>query len=98
MPPSRRKNIRLQGYDYATEGSYFITIVTKDRQHLFGEVVNGEMVLNESGKIVESTWNDLVNHNPNIGLDEFVVMPSHVHGIIVIFEPVGAGSKPAPGS
>ena len=53
MPPSRRKNIRLQGYDYATEGSYFITIVTKDRQHLFGEVVNGEMVLNEYEKIVE---------------------------------------------
>jgi len=93
MPIVRRKNIRLQGYDYSTEGGYFITIVTKDRQPLFGNIVDGEMVLNEYGRIVESTWNDLINHNPNIGLDEFVVMPNHVHGIVVIFDSVGAGSR-----
>ena len=51
----RRKSIRLPGYDYSAEGGYFITIVTKDRQHLFGEVVNGEMMLNELGKIVQFT-------------------------------------------
>jgi len=89
----RRKNIRLQDYDYSTEGGYFITIVTKDRQSLFGNIVDGEMVLNEYGRIVESTWKDLINHNPNIGLDEFVVMPNHVHGIVIIFETVGAGSR-----
>lgn len=100
----RRKNIRLSGYDYACEGGYFITIVTKDREAMFGSVVNGEMVLNEFGRIVEVTWLDLVNHNVNIGLDDFVVMPNHIHGIVVIFEPtgvvspvspVGAGSQPA---
>jgi len=91
----RRKNMRLGGYDYASDGAYFITIVTHDREALFGSVVDGEMVLNDFGRIVESTWYDLVNHNANIGLDDFVVMPNHIHGIIVIFEPVGAGSKPA---
>jgi REP element-mobilizing transposase RayT len=87
--------MRLSGYDYASDGAYFITIVTHDREALFGSVVDGEMVLNDFGRIVESTWYDLVNHNANIGLDDFVVMPNHIHGIIVIFEPVGAGSKPA---
>ena len=98
MPTPRRKNIRLPGYDYSAEGTYFVTIVTKDREVLFGDVVNGEMVLNEYGRIVEFTWHDLVNHNPDIGLDEFVIMPNHVHGIINIFPQkngpnVGAGSR-----
>lgn len=69
--------------------------MTHGREPLFGKVVYGEMVLNAYGKIVESTWHDLVNHNPDIGLDEFVVMPNHIHGIIVIFTPVEAGSQPA---
>lgn len=95
MPTLQRKSIRLKGYDYTTEGAYFITIVTCNRESLFGEIHDGEMVLNDYGRIVESTWHGLVNHNSNIGLDEFVVMPNHVHGIIVVFEPVGAGSQPA---
>ncbi len=91
--------MRLKGYDYSAEGSYFITIVTHDRLPLFGSVVDGEMVLSEYGKIVDYTWYDLVNHNPDIGLDEFVIMPNHIHGIIIIYPPyltpntVGAGSS-----
>jgi REP element-mobilizing transposase RayT len=60
---------------------------------LFGEIVNEKMILNDFGKIVQSTWIDLPNHVPNIELDAFVIMPNHIHGIIII---VGAGSKPAP--
>lgn len=94
MVTPRRKSIRLPGYDYSEVGSYFVTIVSHHRQPLLGDVVDGEMVLSEFGRIVEFTWHDLVNHNPDIGLDEFVIMPNHVHGIIVIFEPiVGAGSR-----
>lgn len=89
-----RKSIRLQGYDYSQSGAYFVTICTYDRECLFGEIVDGEMILNEYGKIVQTTWMDLPNHISNIELDAFVVMPNHIHGIIVI--PVGAGSKPAP--
>ena len=89
----QRKQLRLKNYDYSSYGMYFVTIRIKDRSNLFGEIVDGVMVLNEWGKIVETTWFDLINHNSNISLDCFVVMPDHVHGIINI---VGAGSKPAP--
>jgi REP element-mobilizing transposase RayT len=97
-----RRSIRLKGYDYAQPGAYFITICTQDRAYLFGEVVDGEMRLNEYGKVVEFTWHDLVNHVSGIALDAFVVMPNHVHGIVIITDgpaattAVGAGSEPAP--
>jgi REP element-mobilizing transposase RayT len=87
-----RKSIRLKGYDYAQQGAYYVTICANERKCVFGDVINGEMVFNEAGKMVEFTWLDLPEHNNNIELDEFIVMPNHVHGIIVI---VGAGSKPA---
>jgi len=85
--------MRLQGYDYAEEGAYFVTAVMQGREALFGRVVNGEMVLNAYGRIVEKTWKDLVNHNAGIALEEFVVMPNHFHGILIIDAHVGAGSR-----
>ena len=97
-----RRSIRLAGYDYSQAGAYFVTICAQNREHLFGEIVNGIMQLNEYGQLVEFTWHDLVNHNGNIELREFVIMPNHVHGIIVIAAPaappapVRAGSEPAP--
>ena len=95
MPIPRRKNIRLPGYDYSTEGCHFITIVTKDRQSLFGEVVNGEMVLNEFGRIVEEEWTRSANIRKEIELDEFVVMPNHFHAILhIIPEPNRTGDRP----
>lgn len=79
-----RRSIRLAGYDYTQAGAYFITICTHDRQNLFGEIVDGEMVLNEYGRIVAACWLDLARHFPHITLGEWVVMPNHIHGIIVI--------------
>jgi putative transposase len=79
-----RRSIRLQDYDYSSEGAYFITMCTQNRECLFGEIVNGEMILNEYGKIVEQCWNDLPNHYDNIALDAYVIMPDHFHGIIFI--------------
>jgi putative transposase len=98
---ARRKPIRLPGFDYSSEGAYFVTLITHHRDCLFGDVVNDEMVLSEFGRIVEFTWNDIPNHNPNVGLGAFVIMPNHVHGIIHLFTPqsnplVGVGSKPTP--
>ena len=81
-----RRSIRLKGYDYTQAGAYFITIVTQDRAWLFGDIVDGEMQVNPFGEVVVRTWNDLPNHNPHIELDAFVVMPNHVHGIIVIVD------------
>jgi putative transposase len=79
-----RRSIRLSGYDYTQAGRYFITICTYNRQNLFGEIVNGEMALNEYGRIVAACWQELARHFPNITLGEWVIMPNHVHGIIVI--------------
>lgn len=77
-----RRSIRLKGYDYSREGWYFITICTKNRQKLFGDVVGGEMVLNAGGKIVKKCWTDISVHFPIVVLDKYVIMPNHLHGII----------------
>ena len=79
-----RRSIRLKGYDYSQAGAYFITIVTQDRIHLFGEVVNGKMQLNAAGRMILAEWEALLQRFPTVELDAFVVMPNHVHGIIII--------------
>ena len=83
-----RRSTRLKGYDYCQPGGYFITAVTKWREHLFGEVVYGEMSLNDLGRIVREEWFKSGILRPYVKLfeDEFVVMPNHVHGIIWIVE------------
>ena len=96
-----RRSIRLRGYDYSRPGTYYVTICAQDMLKLFGEIVEGEMKRNQFGEIVQFCWNDLPHHYTGIELDSFVVMPNHVHGIIVICElagppDVGAGFKPAP--
>src|SRR3989344_8306662 len=84
MERRNRKLNRWPGYDYSQSGLYFITIITKNRIEWFGRVDNGEMVLNQYGRIVRDCWLDLPNHYSNCQLDEFVIMPNHVHGIIII--------------
>ncbi|MEA5417544.1 transposase [Synechococcus sp. BA-132 BA5] len=81
-----RRSIRLQGYDYSQSGAYFVTICTFQRQHLFGEVNNGEMQLNVTGQIISAIWQKVPQHFPNVELDQFILMPDHLHGIIVILE------------
>lgn len=80
----KRKSIRLKGYDYSQPGLYFITICCQDRVCRFGQVVKGEMVLNEIGKMVESEWMQLPERFQNTQLHEFVVMPNHFHAILGI--------------
>jgi len=87
-----RKSIRLPGYDYTQPGSYFVTIVTHRRECAFGEITNGVMRLNEWGKIVAECWSAIPDHYCDVVIDEFIVMPNHIHGIIVICE---NGAKPA---
>ena len=78
-----RKSIRLKGYDYSQPGRYFVTVCVQDRECLFGDVVRGEMRLNNAGRIVADTWTALSNRFSSMNADEFIVMPNHVHGIIV---------------
>ena len=79
-----RRSIRLKGVDYSSEGTYYVTVVTYHRNRLFGEVVNEEMVLNDFGKIADECWRAIPDHFPFVELGAYVVMPNHVHGIIVI--------------
>ena len=81
-----RKRIRLKGYDYTTPGYYFITIKVKERAEDLCKIENGKMILNESGKIMETVWKELPQHYPNCKLDEYVIMPDHFHGIIQIIK------------
>jgi REP element-mobilizing transposase RayT len=83
-----RCSIRLKNYDYSSPGTYFITICTYNRQCLFGEIVNGEMRLNEYGEIVRDEWYCSVHIRNEIELfeNEFIVMPNHIHGIVRIVE------------
>jgi REP element-mobilizing transposase RayT len=81
-----RHSIRLKGYDYSQAGLYFITICTKDRECLFGEIVDGKMILNDSGKIADECWLEIPKHFPNTVLHEHIVMPNHVHGIIELIK------------
>jgi len=80
----QRRSIRLAGYDYSQPGAYFVTVVTQDRTSLFGEVVNGEMRLDICGRIATEEWQRTADIRPNVTIDVFVVMPNHIHGIIVI--------------
>ncbi len=87
-----RRSIRLPGYDYAAAGGYFITICTQHRECLFGEVVDGEMRLNEAGKMVAECWQWLSTQFPQIAIDAWVVMPNHFHGVLVITDVRRGGS------
>ena len=90
-----RRSIRLKGYDYAQAGAYFVTICVQDRECLFGQVVEGEMRLNDAGLVVQAVWDELPDHYPGVNADTFVVMPNHVHGIVIL---VGAGPRACPNS
>lgn len=80
-----RRSIRLKGYDYSADGLYFITICTKDKNHYFGRVIDGKMVLNERGQIVNNEWLNTINiRQGEVILHEYIVMPNHFHAIIEI--------------
>lgn len=87
----RRRSIRLRGYDYSRAGAYFVTICAQDRACLFGEVVDGVMVLNEAGVMLAEHWTALPQRFPTITLDAFVVMPNHLHCVLVLHDASGAG-------
>ncbi len=81
---------RLQNWDYSSNGYYFITICTKERQHYFGEIINNVMCLSKIGEIVQKYWVEIPIHFSFVELDKFVIMPNHIHGIVIIknvFEP-----------
>jgi putative transposase len=99
-----RQSIRLKNYDYSQAGAYFVTIVSQNRQHVFGKIENGVMIPNPAGTMIKTLWYGLPERFVHVDLDAFIVMPNHIHGIIIINHEttfaanpsVGAGLVPAP--
>jgi len=83
-PYRRRNTLRLPGHDYSSPGAYFVTTCTHGRVCLFGDIQGDEMHVNALGRVVERCWYQLPNHYPNVEVDAFVVMPNHIHGIILL--------------
>lgn len=81
-----RKSIRLRGYDYSRPGAYFITINVHNRICRFGKIENGQMLLSDVGKTAYNNWNAIPDHFDNAQLDAFVIMPNHIHGIMILLE------------
>ena len=85
-----RRSIRLRGYDYSHGGAYFVTIVTQGGACLFGEVLEAQMQMNEAGSMVQEVWWGLSQRFAGVEVGSMVVMPNHLHGVIALYEPVGA--------
>ncbi len=85
-----RRSIRLKGYDYGQTGAYFVTVCAYNRECLFGDIADGNMMLNECGMVVRDEWEKSANIRLEIKLDSFIVMPNHFHGIVHI---VGANGR-----
>lgn len=89
----RVQSARLQTWDYKTDAAYFVTICTHDRLPLLGEIANGEVILSDAGRIVDEEWRRSADLRPGVLVDEFVVMPNHLHGIIILNR-----AAPSPGA
>ena len=87
----RVASARAQWWDYGWNGAYFITICTKNREHFFGEIQRGKMILSPAGVIADILWYEITNHAPFVELGDYVVMPNHIHGILILDKPGGAG-------
>jgi len=94
--PPQRRSVRLKGFDYASAGAFFVTVGVQKRECLWGDVRDGEMCLSDAGRMILDVWESLPERFPFVSLDVFVVMPNHVHGIIICNDTgVGAGLVPA---
>ncbi len=84
MSERRRKSLRIPGYDYATPGSYFVTLCASDRRPRFSNVSEGDLALTAAGEMLETVWHELPLRFPDVSINSIIVMPDHVHGIILI--------------
>lgn len=92
-----RRNNRLKGYSYTLNGYYYVTICTDRRIEWLGNIINYEMIINLYGTICQKCWVDLPNHYNNLDIDTFIIMPNHIHGILIIDNVYKReGYKPSP--
>src|SRR4030042_3143332 len=95
-PEWGRRSGRLKGLDYTTPGLYFVTICTRERAGVLGDLHAGSSVRSPIGEIVRQTWAEIPGHSPNVDLDEYVVMPNHLHGLLCIVDVTVGAQHPAP--
>ena len=98
-PLPQRHSLRLREYDYSREGACFITVCTQGRACLFGEIADGDMQLTDAGVMIRRVWDEIPDHYAGVDIDAFVVMPNHIHGIIILTgdgRPVGASPRACP--
>lgn len=97
MNPPRRGSMRLKGYDYSWGGAYFVTLCIHGRELSLGEAVGDKVRLNPAGRMIENAWGELPSAYPGVEIDEYVIMPNHLHGIVVLVEPElrGTGAEEA---
>ena len=90
--------MRAKVFSPLRAGAYFVTVCTRNRELLFGDIVNGTMRLNDTGRAVQQCWDEIPRHFPQVTLDAYVVMPNHVHGIVVISGDISIGDAGAVGA
>ena len=93
MTRKQRHSIRLKGYDYWQSGSNFVTICTRNRQCLFSDIEDGMMVLSDTGEMVQCLWGYILRYYADVETDAFVIMPDHVHAIVVLSPFCGCGGN-----
>ena len=93
MDKYRIASARAQWWDYGWNGAYFITICTQNREHFFGEINDGKMVLSHAGVVADILWHEIPNHSKYVELGDFVVIPNHIHGILILDKPVGVDTN-----
>ena len=92
-----RQSIRLRKYDYSQAGAYFVTICTQNKKCFFGGITNEKMILNDAGRMINMIWDELPFNYPGVNVDEFQIMPNHVHGIIILDNGQARGPAPTNG-
>lgn len=92
-----RHSVRLKNYDYSQTGAYFVTVCAQDKKCVFGKIENHELILNDAGIMVYNTFKEIPEHYAGIDIDEFIIMPNHIHAIIII-NTVGADPRVCPES
>lgn len=92
----RIDSARLKGYNYAQNGAYFITICTHHREHNFGEIKDGKMILSPCGVLADVFWHETMRHTEGVELGAFVVMPNHIHGILILNRDMPPPPQPPP--
>ena len=91
-----RRSLRLPRFDYTRQGAYFVTVCARNRACLFGEIVDGEMRLNDIGRVAHRIWEEIPIHFPQVEIDAWVVMPNHIHGVLVIVGPTVGATHASP--